>query len=190
MAGECERYLAWIRTLPCTMQPCPNPSRAHHAITGTLDGKKPGAKQKSDDTQAFPLCDAHHTDIHSLTSGPFKGWTRARLEKFEGRQIVVCQQAYARKFGERPWERDEESALPRILKRLPPVPVDPEPENAVVINLAELREQRGFVAPVLTVWANDDASYLSLHEDTERPLTAEQVDGIIAKLMRRTRGAF
>lgn len=60
--GRYPAHLAWIRTLPCAVRSCPNPSIAAHVRenTGGGMGMKPA------DEFCVPLCNEHHTQQHSV----------------------------------------------------------------------------------------------------------------------------
>lgn len=79
-------HLALLRSLPCILsQPwachshipvCGGSTEAHHSTHGR------GMAQKTDDSRAFPLCQKHHREFHSL-SGHFKGWTKEQIHKWQ-----------------------------------------------------------------------------------------------------------
>ena len=56
-----EKYMAWIRTLPCIVHRCHNPSQAHHA--GGLEAGR-GKDHKGSDYRCLPVCPWHHVVIH------------------------------------------------------------------------------------------------------------------------------
>ena len=55
-----KKYLAFVRTLPCTVPiaMCQGPVAAHHTETG-------GVGMKGPDLSCVPLCALHHQEIHS-----------------------------------------------------------------------------------------------------------------------------
>jgi hypothetical protein len=55
---EDQRYLAYVRTRPCTIKGngCYGPSIPHHTISRGAWGS---------DHRAIPLCSIHHTETHS-----------------------------------------------------------------------------------------------------------------------------
>jgi hypothetical protein len=81
-----QAHLTVIRSLPCCLArvegagPCCGPVEAHHA-----KHERAGAKLKSPDATALPLCLRHHNDFHQL-SGYFKGWRREQLRDWQRRQ--------------------------------------------------------------------------------------------------------
>jgi hypothetical protein len=52
-----EKYLKWVRTLPCAV--CGSPAEPHHLRLGFA-----GIGQKSSDCLCIPLCRIHHDDFH------------------------------------------------------------------------------------------------------------------------------
>ena len=56
-----EKYLAWIRTLPCCI--CGIPSSVAHHVKGV--GHFSGAALKASDILTMPLCIPHHSEFHS-----------------------------------------------------------------------------------------------------------------------------
>ena len=59
-------YLAYVRTLPCTICRRPGPSDPAHLRTGARQYNKPitGLQRKPDDRWVLPLCRVHHDDQH------------------------------------------------------------------------------------------------------------------------------
>ena len=62
-----DKYLAYIRTLPCTI--CRSRSIAHHTQTG-------GMGIKGSDYLTIPLCGDHHLEVHQ--------WGRRTFEEHYG----------------------------------------------------------------------------------------------------------
>jgi hypothetical protein len=83
MAGEDPRYLAWVRTLPCSVPDCRAPSEAHH-ITGA------GMSLRSHDHDTMPLCRWHHATFHDLT-GHFKGWLKHERRRWQREKVARVQ---------------------------------------------------------------------------------------------------
>lgn len=82
-----ERYLGYIRTLPCCVCGRSN-AEPHHADTG-------GVGIKCNDTRAIPLCHICHTECHSIGKGTFQ--ERKNVD-FKAVQIR-CLEGYILKFG-------------------------------------------------------------------------------------------
>lgn len=59
-------YLAYVRTLPCTVCRHPGPSDPAHLRTGAPQYRKPhtGMGEKPDDCWVLPLCRTHHDEQH------------------------------------------------------------------------------------------------------------------------------
>jgi hypothetical protein len=59
-------YLAWVRTLPCTVCTRPGPNDPAHLRSAARQyGKRQtGMAEKPDDKWVLPLCRTHHTDQH------------------------------------------------------------------------------------------------------------------------------
>lgn len=51
------KYLSWIRSLPCLICRLPAPSQSHHSSTG-------GKGTKASDYTCLPLCHMHHQLVH------------------------------------------------------------------------------------------------------------------------------
>lgn len=87
MAGEDKRYTTWIQGLPC--RKChERPCTAHHPTQHRHTGHD---ARRAHDRFTIPLCNAPngcHMQLHRL-SGPFKGWTRERLQAWENEQIAM-----------------------------------------------------------------------------------------------------
>lgn len=80
-----EPYLAHLRLRPCRRCGCSAPNDPHHARHDE-HGRSLGAHMK-DDRRAISLCRICHGCIDEL-SGPFKGWTRARVHEWMNTQIA------------------------------------------------------------------------------------------------------
>jgi hypothetical protein len=80
VAGEDERYLKFVRTLPCSKCGAWPPNQAHHLLVE-------GMKIKAHDHEAMSLCVLCHEQLHKL-SGHFKGWGRAQLNAWQWDQIA------------------------------------------------------------------------------------------------------
>ena len=72
-----KEYLAYVRSLPCTVRGCYNKSYAHHTKNG-------GMRLKGPDTFAIPLCLDHHTEHDA------KGKTTFYEDHFLDRWEVVA----------------------------------------------------------------------------------------------------
>jgi hypothetical protein len=59
------RYLAWIRTLPCSVGGCRRRSEANHT------GAK-GLSQRASDWRAIPTCSVHHREYHRIGRHKFE----------------------------------------------------------------------------------------------------------------------
>src|SRR5512140_3020662 len=83
-----EPYLAYLRLRPCrvTWIGLHDGGDPHHA-RHTASGASVGANMK-DDRRAISLCRTCHGCIDEL-SGPFKGWTRARVHAWVDDQIAL-----------------------------------------------------------------------------------------------------
>ena len=58
------KYLAFVRTLPCSW--CGNPeSEPHHLIAVGMGGMG----MKADDIHTMPLCRKHHDKVHQCPNG-------------------------------------------------------------------------------------------------------------------------
>ena len=69
-------YLAWVRTLPCSVCPARAPSEASH------HGPR-GIGQKASDLRAIPLCSVCHRDWHTYGHFDRVGYnTRAEARLF------------------------------------------------------------------------------------------------------------
>lgn len=87
-------YLDWIRRQPCAAPGCTRkpPSEAHHhSLLGA------GMARKAPDRFAMPLCRFCHHDLHALR-GPFKGWCREQLKRWQDEQCALYQAAFAREM--------------------------------------------------------------------------------------------
>lgn len=76
-----EKYLAWIRTLPCELWPrvgtmCKGITEAHHAGDH-------GFAQRPPDRTAIPLCGWHHRLSHDAAHGPLGRhfWAHHNLDR-------------------------------------------------------------------------------------------------------------
>lgn len=79
-----KKHLAYIRTLPCVVGRAPDNARVHPCL-GDVEAHHPiggGMGLKTDDFRAFPLCQKHHWQFHSLL-GYFKGWDKAQIKEWE-----------------------------------------------------------------------------------------------------------
>jgi hypothetical protein len=79
MAGEDLEYTDHLHQQACSMighGQCIGVIHVHHA-----PGRK-GIGQRNPDDTGKPLCAGHHTQRHAL-SGPFKGWTKETIRKWE-----------------------------------------------------------------------------------------------------------
>lgn len=61
-------YLIWIRTLPCCVPGCRNPSEAHHLRSASNSG----VGLKPDDRFAISLCHHHHMEAHTIGQKTFE----------------------------------------------------------------------------------------------------------------------
>lgn len=59
MSHQNPKYLAWVRTQPCSW--CGNPESEPHHIIGIGLG---GMALKADDIHTMPLCRKHHDTVH------------------------------------------------------------------------------------------------------------------------------
>lgn len=66
---------------------CSEVVHVHHA-----QGRK-GLGQRNHDSSGKPLCVLHHTQRHAL-SGPFKGFEKADIRRWEEEQSERCRQLY------------------------------------------------------------------------------------------------
>ena len=55
-----QRYLRWVRTLPCSICGTDQNIEAHHIIGHNLSGMG----MKPHDTLTMPLCQKHHKELH------------------------------------------------------------------------------------------------------------------------------
>lgn len=53
----------------------------------------PGLATKAPDDTVIAICSRHHRDLHALT-GPFKGWSRARLQAWERERVAEHRAMY------------------------------------------------------------------------------------------------
>lgn len=75
------RYMDLVRSMPCAVgSECYGPVHAHHA------GERPGLGIKASDYTCIPLCQKHHSDLHSCC-GYFQ-MTRQELRLWQDRAIV------------------------------------------------------------------------------------------------------
>lgn len=85
------KYLAWIRTRPCTIQPCDSKSiHAHHV---RVEGHG-GIGTKPDDSRAIPLCPLTHRSYHDIGRNDFERWFQIELET----EIKRLNALYLREF--------------------------------------------------------------------------------------------
>lgn len=86
-AGDDPKYKAWIRSFPCVvpgLRPCKR-ADPHHIIDGRGEQRK-GMGQTAADKDCFPLCRAHHEDLHHGT-GFCKFWTKEKRRIFQEQEI-------------------------------------------------------------------------------------------------------
>lgn len=79
-------YLDWIRKQGCCGfdipgHVCWSPNPKEHPVDASHTGDKPAAYVKADDYTAISKCRRLHIQWGAL-SGPFKGWTQARLKRW------------------------------------------------------------------------------------------------------------
>ncbi len=90
-------YLAYLREQPCRAPGMPTHwgaafrSDPHH-LRHDEHGASLGAHVK-DDRRAISLCREHHGDIE-LGTGPWKGWTRKEIKRWENQQVLQQRGAY------------------------------------------------------------------------------------------------
>jgi hypothetical protein len=78
-----ERYLRFIRSLPCCICGGINTEAAHLRIGSINYGKRDtGMGEKSSDKWALPLCNAHHREQHA-TGDELKFWANYSINPFE-----------------------------------------------------------------------------------------------------------
>lgn len=85
--GDDPKYKAWIRSFPCVVQgprPCKR-ADPHHIIDGRGEQRK-GMGQTAADKDCFPLCRAHHEDLHHGT-GFCKFWSKEKRRIFQEQEI-------------------------------------------------------------------------------------------------------
>ena len=77
-----ERYLDYIRSLPCCLCGENTTVEAAHLRVGSInDGKRPtGYGEKSSDKWALPLCGKHHREQHSMNEMEF--WASYGIDPF------------------------------------------------------------------------------------------------------------
>ena len=68
-----EKYLDYIRSLPCCICGDDTTVEAAHVRTGALEHGKPytGKSEKPSDKWAVPLCGRHHREQHSMNEMDF-----------------------------------------------------------------------------------------------------------------------
>lgn len=68
-----DRYLAWLRTLPCCISGKNPPSDAAHIRSGSIKyNKRPtGGSEKASDRWALPLSREVHAELHSMNELAF-----------------------------------------------------------------------------------------------------------------------
>ena len=81
-----EKYLSFVRTLPCAL--CgSHPSEAHHAINIGLGGYIGG---KVSDILSMPLCQRHHAEIHRIgRDDSQKNWVLKTITKAIDHGIIT-----------------------------------------------------------------------------------------------------
>ena len=91
---EDQAYLDWLETQPGRSPRglTPPPSIGHH-LRHTETGAPMGGHIK-DDRRAISLSWENHGHIHKLTSGPFKGWSVARVQAWENEQLAEQRARY------------------------------------------------------------------------------------------------
>jgi hypothetical protein len=76
-----EKYLAWIRTLPCVICGDPRSEAAHLRIASINDDKREtGMGEKPSDRWVLPLCRLHHSRQHSMNEAEF--WASYGIDPF------------------------------------------------------------------------------------------------------------
>ncbi|QIO34348.1 DUF968 domain-containing protein [Bradyrhizobium sp. 1(2017)] len=80
-----ERYLAYIRTLPCCICGDNTSTEAAHLRVGLISASTPkratGMGEKSSDKWALPLCSRHHREQHRMNELEF--WASYGINPFE-----------------------------------------------------------------------------------------------------------
>jgi len=82
-----ERYLNYIRRLPCLVRSCTEEAQPHHA-GGILSGR--GVGQKGSDYRCLPLCWTHHGELHAIGVESFS--RRYGVDIHES--IIFCLEGY------------------------------------------------------------------------------------------------
>lgn len=77
-----EKYLDYIRGLPCCICGEDTTVEAMHIRTGALEYGKPhtGMAQKPDDKWALPGCNRHHAEQHTMNEMEF--WAKYNINPF------------------------------------------------------------------------------------------------------------
>lgn len=80
-------YLSWVRRQLCAVCGASPPNHAHHRTGG-------GMGMKTADSEAFPLCNKHHRELHDVT-GWFAGWDKHSLRDWQKQCVRYSQLTYA-----------------------------------------------------------------------------------------------
>ncbi len=79
--------MGWLGDQPCCA--CPRPSGPPHHKTGA------GMARRAHDHDAMPMCPDCHNSIHSTMFGFFKGWEKAKLQRYQDNMVKMYRKLYA-----------------------------------------------------------------------------------------------
>lgn len=112
-----DAYLAWVRTLPCTICGILGCDPAHIRSLSRAHGKdQTGAGRKPSDKWCLPLCRPHHDEQHSMSELAF--WASYGIDPFDRAQELYASRPGADKpKRERRRERKTKPRKPKSERR-------------------------------------------------------------------------